>query len=61
MFVERLCSGVIRHANSVYGNSREGNLNLATYEFEAASPYDLKDRHSPVLIELLAGDVDLGE
>ena len=41
--------------------AREQDLNLVTYEFEAASPYDLKDRHSPVLIELLTGNVDLGE
>lgn len=38
----------------------ERNLNLVTYEFEAASPYDLKDRHAPVLIDLLTGNVDLG-
>jgi hypothetical protein len=35
-------------------------LNLVTYELEAASPYELKDRHAPVMIELLTGQVDLG-
>jgi len=39
----------------------EQNLNLVTYEFEAASPYDLKERHSPVLIDVLTGQVDLKE
>ena len=39
----------------------EQGLNLVTYELEAASPYDLKDRHSPVLIELLTHKVELGE
>ena len=39
--------------------AREQNLNLVTYEFEAASPYDLKDRHAPVLIEVLTGKVHL--
>lgn len=33
----------------------ERKLNLVTYEFEAASPYDLKERHTPVLIDLLNG------
>ena len=37
----------------------EQNLNLITYEFEAASPYDLKERHTPVLIDVLTGNVDL--
>ncbi len=40
--------------------AREQNLNLVTYELEAASPYDLKDRHAPVLIEVLTGKVHLG-
>lgn len=39
----------------------EQNLNLVTYEFEAASPYDLKERHSPVLVDVLTGRVDLEE
>jgi protein MpaA len=34
-------------------------LNLVTYEFEPASLYDLKERHAPVLIELLTGQFDL--
>jgi len=38
----------------------EHGLNLVTYELEAASPYELKDRHAPVMIELLTGQVDLG-
>lgn len=38
----------------------ERNLILVTYEFEAASPYELKDRHAPVLIDLLTGNFDLG-
>jgi protein MpaA len=40
---------------------REHNLTLVTYELEAASLYDLKERHAPVLIELLTGAVDLGD
>ncbi len=36
----------------------EQNLNLITYEFEAASPYDLKERHTPVLIDVLTGNVE---
>jgi protein MpaA len=40
--------------------AQERGLNLVTYEFEPASPYDLKERHAPVLIELLTGQVDLG-
>lgn len=36
----------------------ERKLNLITYEFEAASPYDLKERHAPVLIDLLTGNVE---
>ena len=39
--------------------AQEHELNLVTYEFEAASLYDLKERHAPVLIELLTGQVDL--
>lgn len=37
----------------------EHQLNLVTYEFEAASPYDLKERHTPVLIDLLLGRIPL--
>jgi len=37
----------------------EHGLNLVTYEFEAASPYELKDRHVPVLIDVLTGKIDL--
>ena len=33
----------------------ERSLNIVTYELEAASPYDLKERHVPVFIELLTG------
>ena len=36
----------------------EQKLNLITYEFEAASPYDLKDRHTPVLVDVLTGNVE---
>jgi len=38
----------------------EKKLNLVTYELEAASPYDLKVRHTPVMIDLLTGNVELG-
>ena len=37
----------------------EKRLDLVTYELEAASLYDLKDRHVPVLIDLITGRVDL--
>ncbi len=37
----------------------EKNLTLVTYELEAASPYDLKDRHVPIMIELMTGRFDL--
>lgn len=40
--------------------ARENDLTLVTYEFEAASLYDLKDRHSPVLVELLSGAIEAG-
>jgi protein MpaA len=30
-------------------------LNIVTYELEAASPYDLKERHAPVFVQLLTG------
>ena len=39
--------------------AQEHNLNLVTYEFEAASPYELKERHAPVFIEVLTGKIDL--
>jgi len=37
----------------------EQNLNLVTYEFEAASPYELKERHTSVFIELLTGKINI--
>jgi protein MpaA len=37
--------------------AQEHELNLVTYEFEAASPYDLKERHAPVLIDVLTGKI----
>jgi protein MpaA len=37
----------------------EQGLALVTWEFEAASPYDLKDRHVPILIDLLTGRIEL--
>ena len=39
----------------------ERNLVLVTYEVEPASPYDLKDRHVPVMIDLMTGRFDLGD
>lgn len=33
----------------------ERQLNLVTWELEAASLYDLKDRHVPILIDLMTG------
>ena len=39
--------------------ARERGLNLVTYEFEPASLYDLKERHAPVLIDLLTGEIEL--
>jgi protein MpaA len=41
--------------------AREHELTLVTYELEAASLYDLKERHSPVLIELLTGAMEIGD
>ena len=41
--------------------ARENELTLVTYEIEAASLYDLKERHTPVLIELLPAAMDLGD
>lgn len=37
--------------------AQEHGMNLVTYEFEAASPYDLKDRHVPVLTDVLTGKI----
>ena len=37
----------------------ERNLNLVTWELEAASLYDLKDRHVPILIDLMTGRIGL--
>ena len=37
----------------------EHGLALITWELEAASPYDLKDRHVPILIELMTGRFEL--
>jgi protein MpaA len=39
--------------------AQEQGLNLVTYELEAASPYELKDRHTPVLVDLLSGALSL--
>jgi protein MpaA len=39
--------------------AQENDLNLVTYEFEAVSPYDLKERHVPVLIDVLTGEIAL--
>lgn len=38
----------------------ERTLNLVTWELEAASLYDLKDRHVPILLDLMTGRFDLG-
>ena len=35
----------------------ERKLNLVTYELEPASPYDLKDRHVPIMIDLMTGRI----
>jgi protein MpaA len=37
----------------------EQRLTLVTWELEAASLYDLKDRHVPILIDLMTGRIDL--
>ena len=37
----------------------ERRLTLVTWELEAASPYDLKDRHVPILIDLMTGGFEL--
>ena len=37
----------------------EQRLNLVTWELEAASLYDLKDRHVPILIDLMTGRIAL--
>lgn len=39
--------------------AREHDLNLVTYELEPASMYDLKERHAPVMVDLLTGAIDL--
>jgi len=36
----------------------ERDLTVVTYELEAASSYDLRSRHLPVLIDLMTGNVD---
>jgi murein peptide amidase A len=37
----------------------EQGLTLVTWELEAASLYDLKDRHVPILIDLMTGRIEL--
>jgi protein MpaA len=37
----------------------EQRLTLVTWELEAASLYDLKDRHVPILIDLVTGRIEL--
>lgn len=37
----------------------EQGLTLVTWELEAASLYDLKDRHVPILIELMTGRIEV--
>ena len=37
----------------------EHGLDLVTWEVEAASLYDLKDHHVPILIDLMTGRFDL--
>lgn len=37
----------------------ERGLTLVTWEVEAASLYDLKDRHVPILIDLMTGRIEL--
>lgn len=39
----------------------EQGLTLVTWELEAASLYDLKDRHVPILIDLMTGRIPLDE
>ena len=39
--------------------AQEHRLNLVTYELEAASPYELKDRHVPILIDVRTGNSDV--
>ena len=38
----------------------EQRLTLVTWELEAASLYDLKDRHVPILIDLMTGRMEIG-
>jgi hypothetical protein len=37
----------------------ERKLDLVTLELEAASLYDLKDRHVPVMIDLMTGRIEI--
>ena len=37
----------------------EQQLTLVTWELEAASLYELKDRHVPILIDLMTGRIAL--
>ncbi|MEA2163150.1 MAG: murein peptide amidase [Thermoanaerobaculia bacterium] len=39
----------------------EQGVTLVTWELEAASLYDLKDRHVPILIDLMTGRISLDE
>ena len=52
---------VVRRATPTPGSmgtwAREKSLTLVTWELEAASLYDLKDRHVPVLIDLMTGRI----
>jgi protein MpaA len=41
--------------------AQERGLTVVTYELEAASMYDLKERHAPVLVDVLAGNIALEE
>lgn len=53
-----LCANPGELVRGTRGNANDVDLNLITYEFEAASAYDLKERHSPVLIDVLTGMID---
>ena len=46
---------------SLLRRAGEEGLSVITYELEAAAPYELKDRHSPVMIELMTGKVAVEE
>ena len=39
----------------------EQQVTLVTWELEAASLYDLKDRHVPILLDLMTGRMELEE